>query len=151
MPAGREPASGGARAAQGSAALPRALWQQMIDQARAEAPYEACGLVAGDSAGRALRYHPLRNAAGRLDWFEPEPLELLRLTIAFEDAGETLWGIYHSHPRSPARPSESDLEAAQYPESLYLIASLLDAERPVLRAFRIAEGTAAEVPLRLTD
>jgi proteasome lid subunit RPN8/RPN11 len=119
----------------------------MVAHARAEAPYEACGLVAGDAAGAALRYHPMRNAAGRLDWFEPDPLELLRLTMAFEAAGETLWGIYHSHPRSPARPSESDVEAAQYPDSLYLIASLQDPERPALRAYRIADGTAVELPL----
>lgn len=129
--------------------LPHAMWQRMIDQARAEAPHEACGLIAGAPDGRPLRYHPTRNVAGRLDWFEPDPMELLKLTMAFEDAGETLWGIYHSHPRSPARPSESDIEAAQYPDSLYLIASLLEADRPVIRAFRIVEGAVTEVPLRV--
>jgi proteasome lid subunit RPN8/RPN11 len=133
------------------AVLPRALWRQMIEQARAEAPYEACGLVAGDAQGRALRYHPMRNAAGRLDWFEPDPLELLRLTMALEDAGETLWGIYHSHPRSPARPSASDIAGAQYPDSLYLIGSLLDPARPVIRAFRIVDGRVTEVRLEVTD
>lgn len=132
-------------------ALPRAMWQQMVDQARVEAPYEACGLIAGSADGRPLRYHPMRNAAGRLDWFEPDPMQLLQLTMAFEDAGETLWGIYHSHPRSPARPSDSDIEAAQYPDSLYLIASLEDAERPVLRAFRIVERQVSEVPLEIAD
>lgn len=129
--------------------LPRPLWDRMIAQARAEAPYEACGLLAGDADGRVLRYHPTKNAAGRLDWFEPEPMDLLRLTMAFEDAGETLWGIYHSHPRSPAQPSPSDIEGASYPDSLYLIGSLLDPQRPVLRAFRIVAGQVTEVPLRL--
>ena len=133
------------------AVLPRAMWRQMIEQARAEAPYEACGLIAGAADGRPLRYHPTRNAAGRLDWFEPDPLELLRLTMAFEDAGETLWGIYHSHPRSPARPSAEDIEAAQYPESLYLIASLAAPDQPVLRAFRIVEGEVTEVPLQMAE
>lgn len=130
--------------------LPRSIWWQMLDQALAEAPYEACGLIAGDAAGRALRYHPTRNAAGRLDWFEPDPLELLRLTMAFEEKGETLWGIYHSHPRSPARPSASDIEGAAYPESLYLIGSLHVPERPEIRAFRIDATTVTEVPLNLT-
>lgn len=131
--------------------LPRALWREMIAQARAEAPYEACGLVSGDGSGRPLHYHPMRNVAGRLDWFEPDPLQLLRLTMAFEAAGETLWGIYHSHPRSPARPSPSDIEGAQYPESLYLIASLEVPEAPSLRAFRIEDGAAREVALALSD
>jgi len=131
--------------------LPRSIWTQMIEHARAEAPYEACGLLAANPPDRPLRYHPTRNAAGRLDWFEPDPLELLRLTMAFDEAGESLWGIYHSHPRSPARPSESDIEGAAYPESLYLIGSLLHADRPVLRAFRIEEGRVIEVPLRLVE
>jgi len=127
--------------------LPRSMWRQMLEQARAETPYEACGLIAGDATGAALRYHPTRNAAGRLDWFEPDPLQLLRLTMAFEDAGETLWGIYHSHPRSPARPSASDIEGAAYPDSLYLIGSLQD---EAIRAFRIRDGAVTEVPLTLT-
>lgn len=130
--------------------LPRSMYRQMIDQARAEAPYEACGLIAEDKANRALRYHPTRNVAGRLDWFEPDPLELLRLTMAIEDAGETLWGIYHSHPHSPARPSDSDIQGAAYPDSLYLIGSLQDGEHPVIRAFRIVDGSVIEVPLTLT-
>ena len=129
--------------------LPRSLWAQMIGQARAEAPYEACGVVAGDSTGAALRYHPLRNVAGRLDWFEPDPIDLLHVTMALDDAGECLWAIYHSHPHSPARPSPSDVEGAAYPDSLYLIGSLLEPEHPVLRAFRIAHGGITEVPLRL--
>ncbi len=131
--------------------LPRALWRQMIAQARAEAPYEACGLLAGEASGRPLRYHPTRNAAGRLDWFEPDPMELLRLTMAFEAAGEELWGIYHSHPRSPARPSASDIAGAAYPDSLYLIGSLLDPAAPLIRAFHIRDGQVSEAPLRLVD
>ena len=133
----------------GAVYLPGSMWDRMIEQAQAEAPYEACGLLAGNAPDRPLHYHPVRNVAGRLDWFEPDAMELLRLTMAFEDAGEFLWGIYHSHPRSPARPSESDIEGAAYSESLYLISSLLDATCPVIRAFRIQEGLVTEVPLRL--
>ena len=128
-------------------AFPRGLWEQMLAQARTEAPYEACGVVAGDGTGRPHQYHPLRNAAGRLDWFEPDPLQLLRLTMDLDDRGETLWGIYHSHPRSPARPSDTDIEGANYPDAYYLIASLADADHPVLRCFQIREGAVREVAL----
>lgn len=127
--------------------FPRALWEQMLAQARAEAPFEACGVVAADPQGRPHAYHPLRNAAGRLDWFEPDPLQLLRLTLELEDRGEGIWGIYHSHPRSPARPSDTDIEGANYPDAHYLIASLAEPDRPELRCFRIRDGAVAEVPL----
>ncbi len=123
------------------------MWEEMLAQANTEAPYEACGVVSGDAQGRPLQYHPLRNAAGRLDWFEPDPLQLLRLTMELEDRGETLWAIYHSHPRSPARPSRTDIEGANYPDALYLIASLANPLEPVLRCFRIQDGQVAEVPL----
>ena len=129
--------------------LPASVWEPFVAQARREAPYEACGLVAGDAAGRPLRYHPMRNVAGRLDWFEPDPAELLRLTLHLEEAGETLWAICHSHPRSPARPSASDIALAAYPDTLYLICSLQDPDAPSVRAWRIRDGQATEVPLRL--
>ena len=130
--------------------LPAEIWDHLVAHARAEAPMEACGVVVGGPDGRAVRYQPLRNVAPGPDWFEPDPLQLLQLTLAVEEAGETLWGIYHSHPRSPARPSESDIAYAAYPDSLYLICSLQDPAQPQIRAWRIHAGTAREVPLRRT-
>lgn len=129
--------------------LPATLREAMVAQAQAEAPFEACGVVAGDAQARAVGFHPLPNIAGRLDWFEPDPLALLRATMEIEDGGGTLWGIYHSHPRSPARPSESDIALAAYPDSLYLICSLERPGDPELRAWRIRDGAAREVPLTI--
>jgi proteasome lid subunit RPN8/RPN11 len=54
------------------------------------------------------------------------------------EAGRKLMGVYHSHPRTPAYPSISDVEMAFYPEAIYFIVSL---ETGIdLRAFRI-EGS----------
>ncbi len=132
-----------------TARLPAALRDAMVAQAQTEAPFEACGVVAADAEGRAVGYHPLPNIAGRLDWFEPDPRALLRVTMEIEDGGGSLWGIYHSHPRSPARPSESDIALASYPDSLYLICSLEPVDQPGLRAWRIRDGAAREVPLTI--
>jgi proteasome lid subunit RPN8/RPN11 len=52
-------------------------------------------------------------------------------------------GIYHSHPRSPAEPSQTDINLAHYPHWTYLIVSLVD-EEPVVRAWRIADGRVEE-------
>jgi proteasome lid subunit RPN8/RPN11 len=51
--------------------------------------------------------------------------------------------VYHSHPRSPAEPSQTDINLAQYPDWRYLIVSLRD-ERPEIRAWRIRDGAAEE-------
>jgi proteasome lid subunit RPN8/RPN11 len=54
--------------------------------------------------------------------------------------GETLIGVYHSHPRSddPA-PSRTDVRLAFYPEAFYLIIGFGEGGACVLRAFRISE------------
>lgn len=51
--------------------------------------------------------------------------------------GETLVGIYHSHPTAPPLPSLEDIAYAHYPEAAYLIVSL-SSSAPVLGCYRIA-------------
>ena len=80
--------------------------------------------------------------------------DLLRLTLETDDADEVFWAIVHSHVRSPARPSPTDIGAAQYPDALYILVSLADAEAdPVsgersVRGWRILDGAVHEVELR---
>ena len=80
--------------------------------------------------------------------------DLLRLTLETDDADEVFWAIVHSHVRSPARPSPTDIGAAQYPDALYILVSLADAEAdPVtgersVRGWRIVDGAVHEVELR---
>ena len=50
--------------------------------------------------------------------------------------------IYHSHPRSPAEPSQTDINLAYYPHWRYVIVSLTN--EPHVRAWRIADGSVAE-------
>jgi len=42
--------------------IPRALLEQIVAQARDEAPNECCGIIAADD-GVAVAVHPARNAA----------------------------------------------------------------------------------------
>jgi proteasome lid subunit RPN8/RPN11 len=51
--------------------------------------------------------------------------------------GLTPLGNWHSHPESPARPSEEDKRLAYDPTVNYLILSLMNADEPVLKAFDI--------------
>ena len=53
--------------------------------------------------------------------------------------------IYHSHPRSPAEPSQTDINLAHYPHWIYLIVSL--AAEPDVRAWRINDGHVSEEPI----
>jgi proteasome lid subunit RPN8/RPN11 len=140
-----------------AAVLPTALRDQIVAQARADYPNEMCGVIVGDAyaaeGGRALRYEPARNKAASPLRYELDPDDLLRLTIAVDDADEVFWGIVHSHTHSPAVPSPTDVGLATiYVDALYLLVSLSDTEAdlagaPSLRAWRIVDGAAYEVRL----
>jgi proteasome lid subunit RPN8/RPN11 len=53
-----------------------------------------------------------------------------------EASGWHLGGIVHSHPRTPARPSATDLREAYYPHALLVIASFAASE-PELRSWDV--------------
>lgn len=119
--------------------LPAALADQIVEHARAEFPNECCGLIAGHG-DRAARVLPTTNAEGTPFMYVMDPREQMDLMDAIEDAGEDLVAIYHSHTRSAAYPSRTDVELAFFAEPLYVIVSLQDPDTPVIRAFRLARS-----------
>jgi proteasome lid subunit RPN8/RPN11 len=133
--------------------LPRELADALLVHGRAEEPNEACGILAGSLlTGQASAFHPARNADASPLRYTVHTQDLLRIVFAIEDAGEDLLAIFHTHTRTPAIPSASDLRAAGYPDAFYLLASLADPNASIeaaLRAWRLAKGAFHEVPLRI--
>lgn len=125
--------------------IARPLLDQMIEHARAEAPDECCGMIASVD-GRAAEVHPATNAAHSPLRYEIDGREQYRLQAAIEDAGRDLGAIYHSHTRSAPLPSQTDINLAFYPDSLYVIVGLHGPE-PEVRAWRIVEGAVSEAQL----
>jgi proteasome lid subunit RPN8/RPN11 len=123
--------------------LPRNFADEMIAHAQAEAPNEACGLLAG-SEGRVLKLFRATNADASPLRYSIEPKELLHYMREIDDKGWELLAIYHSHTHSEAYPSTTDVELAFYPDSLYLIISLKDRQAPIIRGFRIVDGAITE-------
>lgn len=113
----------------------------MTDHARRALPAECCGLLSGRDR-MITDWHPLRNVADKPEKrYYATPEELFAAMRRIRDANQMMLGIYHSHPRTPAYPSSSDVELAFYPEAAYVIISL----EPQLdvRAYRI-EGAKIE-------
>ena len=129
-----------------SVILPPTIKAAMIEHARAEYPNEMCGVVVGDAyaaaGGGALRWEAARNAEASPMRYAVHPEDLLRLTIETDDANQVFWAIAHSHVRSPAVPSLTDIGVAQYPDALYILVSLSDDD---VRAWRIVDGAIHEV------
>ena len=123
----------------------RSLLDELIDHARAEAPNECCGMIAARD-GRAVAVHRATNAAHSPLRYEMDGREQYRLQSAIEDAGQELGAIYHSHTRSAPLPSQTDINLAFYPDSLYVIVGVKD-EEPEVRAWRIVDGQVSEAEL----
>lgn len=123
------------------------LKKQMLRHARRELPYEACGIVSGTADGEAVKFYPARNEMQSTTRYNIDPEDLYRILMDIEEKGQEVWGIFHSHPVSPAYPSETDLQQSYYPQACYLIASFLDPVQPQLRAFRIVDRQVEEVEL----
>jgi proteasome lid subunit RPN8/RPN11 len=128
--------------------IAKALADEIVAHSREDAPNECCGLIGGRN-GEATSVHRAENLfASPLRFEVRNPVPLLR---AIEDAGEDLAGIYHSHTRSEAYPSQTDVNLAQgWPDPLWFICSLKDPEEPVLRAYAIRDGAIDEVQLEVT-
>jgi [CysO sulfur-carrier protein]-S-L-cysteine hydrolase len=113
------------------------------------------GTASAASGGLALRYEACRNSAASPFRYELHPDDLLRATVEADRADELFWGIVHSHVRSPAVPSPTDVGLAFYPDALHILVSLAEDEAdpvtgaPSLRAWRIVDGGVHEVGLEV--
>ncbi len=133
-----------------SLTLPRPIYDAIIAHARAGKPEEVCGLLRGRD-GVVTGILPARNAAPNpITDYEVEASALL-VQFEWEEAGDELIAIYHSHPEDPAYPSASDAIQSYYPDSIYLICSLLDDDQPDLRGYFLRDAQGDVDPLILRD
>jgi proteasome lid subunit RPN8/RPN11 len=117
----------------------------ILQHLRAALPNEGCGLLAtveDPGTSRVVRFYPGENIDRSATRFTMDPRQVMAAMDEIEARGWRLGGIVHSHPRTPATPSPTDLREAYYPEALLVIASF--AAAPVLRAWRVCR-TADEV------
>lgn len=112
-------------------------------------PDEACGLLLGHArTGQVPRFHPTANAAGSSRVYRIGPRDYLDADDAADAAGLTVVGVVHSHTHTDAYPSPTDVEQAPDPDWHYVIVSLRD-DAPVVRSYRIVDGTIQEEPIAL--
>ncbi|MGH9213985.1 MAG: M67 family metallopeptidase [Acidimicrobiales bacterium] len=131
--------------------LTRQVWAQMIGHAYDGLPDEACGLLGGDpESGKVRVFYPCRNAAASSRVYTVDPHDHLVADRDAERQGIELIGVMHSHTHTEAYPSPTDVNQAPDPTWHYVIVSLR-AEAPVLRSYRIVDGTVVEEPVGLSD
>lgn len=119
----------------------------MIDHAREDLPHECCGLLGGGADREPKTLYRATNAEASPLRYSLDAKDQFRIMQEMDEAGEELVGIYHSHTKSAAYPSQTDINLATYPGVAYLIVSLAEGEEQPIRAFDIVDGSVNEIPL----
>lgn len=130
--------------------LTREQLEQIIAQARRDAPNETWGMIGGKN-GRALKIHPMKNVDDQPRVrYKAEPYQLLQAVREIEDEHQwDILAIYHSHPATEAYPSATDIREAHYPDSVYMLISLQKPEQAKVRGFRIVDGKVSEITIEV--
>ena len=133
----------------GAVRFPRPLVDQIIEHARQEMPNECCGIVAAED-GVAVRVFRAENVHKSPLRFEIDGLEFLRIQKEIDERGWSLDSLYHSHTKSAAYPSQTDVNFAElWPGLTWLIVSLEDPEEPSVKSFEIESGRIRERDLQI--
>lgn len=130
--------------------IPKHIFSQMLEQSRAEAPVESCGILAGTD-NTVQRLYKMTNTDQSSDHFTMAPEEQFAVMKDMRAEGAEMLAIYHSHPASPARPSAEDIRLALTPGVLYVIVSLQEPTKPQIRSFTIEGEVVAESPVNIVE
>jgi proteasome lid subunit RPN8/RPN11 len=137
-----------------SLTISRAIVDQILQQARAEYPDEACGVILGPlNTDTPERLKPMINAAHSPTFYEFDPKDLLALYREVDDNDEEIVVIYHSHTETEAYPSRTDIAYAGEPGAHYVLVSTREEIAPAteFRSYRIIDGIVTEEPVTILD
>jgi proteasome lid subunit RPN8/RPN11 len=126
--------------------LTTAQREDLLAHAREEAPNECCGYLPL-RGGTVDRVHRAENIRSSPYGYELDHQSLFAANELEDDGYEV--AVYHSHPRSAAEPSQTDINLAHYPNWLYVIVSPVD--EPTVRAWRIDDGQVREEEVEVVE
>ncbi|MDR1285310.1 MAG: M67 family metallopeptidase [Campylobacteraceae bacterium] len=118
--------------------IPKKIYEGMIKHAKLKAPIEACGYLAGVGEEVKVLYE-MTNADNSEEHFSFAPEEQFDVFKKASGLGLRLMACYHSHPITPARPSDEDIRLAYDPNISYIIISLAQ-DMLELKSFKIKNG-----------
>lgn len=120
--------------------LKKSDYEIILNHCRDNLPNEACGLIAGrikDEDKVIEKIYLMTNLDQSHEHFSMDPREQLTAVKDMRTNDYLPLGNFHSHPNTPSRPSEEDKQLAYDPMTDYLILSLMEIKKPVLKAFLI--------------
>ena len=130
--------------------IPKNILEKIIAHCKSAYPEEACGILAGKS--RAIEtVFEMTNAENSPVSYFMDSREQFQVMKEIRNTGTEMLAIYHSHPHSPAVPSQKDVTLASYPDAAYIIIGLSDMDRPEIKAYLISEGHISEIAIGISN
>jgi len=132
---------------------------EIVAHAQENPKIECCGVVAvrpldpkaPDGEKVATRVYRAENIHASALKFEIDGDELLKLYNACQQDGGDLGAIYHSHVRSPPKPSQTDVSFAErWPGVEWIIVGLAGGGEPEVRSYLIDGAEVSEVAVQGT-
>lgn len=112
--------------------------KDIIRISQEELPNEACGYLAGKD-GTITHCYRLTNVDQSPEHFSFDPQEQFSVLKEVRENDLELIANFHSHPASPARPSQEDIRLAFDSNIIYGIVSLQE-QTEVLKFFSIVKN-----------
>ena len=124
------------------------LQRGIFDQMEASYPNEAGGFLLGRARDGVVSIHDIIQVENtfaeeeQYHRYAMRPQDWMRLEDEAEERGLSLVGYYHSHPDSPAIPSEYDREHA-LPNFVYIITAVMMARATDMRVWQLKADRSA--------
>lgn len=119
--------------------IPQTIRDDMFAHATEGFPLEVCGILGG-TGDTVTAIYRMTNTDASNEHFMMDPREQFAVVKDLRAKDLAMLGIYHSHPETPARPSEEDIKLALTPEVSYLIISLANSAAPDMKSYKISVG-----------
>jgi len=101
--------------------LPGNLYQEIVEHAERESPFEACGILLG-KGGKVEEVVATENESSSPQFNYSIPArEILKAHQKGEEKALDIIGFYHSHPHGSTLPSGIDHSRATWEGGVYLI------------------------------
>ena len=127
--------------------IKKEIYKNIVAHAKKLAPIEACGYLASQN-DVIIKHYELTNIDQSEEHFSFDPAEQFATVKDARANALDVQAVYHSHPATPARPSQEDIKLAYDPNISYVIISLADGGEDV-KSFKIknAQVTPEEVEI----
>lgn len=129
--------------------IKKSILEQIIKHTQEGAPIEMCGYLAGKN-GAITKHYKMTNVDNSEEHFAFDPKEQFQAVKDARANGLELSAVYHSHPASPARPSQEDIRLAYDPSISYVIVSLAG-KQPDVRSFKIKDAQVTREDIEIVE